>query len=241
MKLKSLTLVALVLATTSVHYTAAAEPTLKNESEAGLVITTGNTDIKTITAKHSTTYVFDENTLKFNARFLKSSTFSIESARFWTLGLRYERAFTDVLSGFVAQGIESDKFSGYLQKYNTDIGMKYILANNAEELKWFVEGGYRYTAQNNINGSKPRSHYARLYTEVEKPFNKDVTAKFWAEYLPNFTTSEDWQANGELSLTAVMSSVFSVKMGYLAKFDNLPVAGLKKVDSIATAALVAKY
>lgn len=217
-----------------------ADPIFKNESELGIVITRGNTQTDTINAKQLNSYQWTKNLLRFNGGYLRSKTRGIESARAWSLGLRYERAVATRFSLFLAQAIESDRFAGYTQRLNTDLGGKYQLLKT-EELSWLAEAGYRLQVEERTNGSRKNSNFARLYTEAENQFNKSVSGKFWAEYLPNFTDSRAYLVNAEASLTASLTSIFSARTGYLWKFQNQPASAAKKTDMVYTASLVAKF
>lgn len=213
----------------------------KNESEAGLVITSGNSESQSLSAKQQSSYTWGDNTAKFSASYLRSSSRGVESALYWTVGLRYERAFSHLLSGFLGQSVESDIYAGYKQRYNTDVGLKYHLIKE-EDLKWLAEVGYRYMSENQVNGAKKTSHFARLYTEAERRWNESVSTKLWIEGLPNLNDSAAWQLNSELSLSAILTSVFSLKTAYLYKRNNKPAASApKKTDTVLTTALVAKF
>ncbi len=216
------------------------EDGMKHESEAGVVITSGNTTTQSFNLKHETVSTWASNLLKGNARYLKSSTGGIETGRSWNIGLRYERALSDRFSLFLGQAIESDPFAGYLQRYNTDLGAKYGIIQE-KELTWFAEGGYRFSRENRIVPPNLNNHMLRVYTEATRAWNESFSTKLWVEYLPNLTTSADWQLNSELSLSAVLTSIFSIKAGYLVKYDGLPAGGAKTTDTLFTTALVAKY
>ncbi len=219
----------------------ATEPEFKNESELGVVLTDGNTRTKNYNVKQENKYIWDQNLSKINGQFLKSISNGIESGRYWSLGLRYERELTKEWALFLGQNIESDIFAGFRQRFNTDLGMKYLIVST-DETKWHAEAGYRYTMTKTNDDKKTKDHYARLYSEVTQALNKSVTTKLWAEYLPNFTVNNAWKANGELSISAMMSAILSLKTGYLVKFDHQPVKStLVKTDSVFTTALVAKF
>lgn len=216
------------------------EQALKNESEAGVVIVSGNSESESYSAKHTSTYTWVENLLRFNARYLRTTSFSVESAKQWALGLRYERKLSEKFSVFIGQNVESNFYSGVLQKYNTDLGGKYFFFNREKDLIWLGEGGYRYTVENKTRTISQNFHYARVFTEFVKYFSDGVYGKLWIEYLPNFTVSDDWQMNGEASVSAMISQVFSLKTSYLLNYDNLPNTG-KTTDTTFTTALVATF
>lgn len=213
-----------------------------NESELGVLIANGNSDSESYTAKETAGNKLDEfNSLKFSGRYLQTKTKSIENARFWSMGLRYDRALTDRLGLYIGQMVESDKYAGYNQKYNSDLGARYSLIKESK-FTWDIEAGYRYTLEKILSGFEKKMHYGRGYTEANKLWSETFSSKLWFEYLPNFTVGTDYQMNSELSVSAAINSVFAVKTGYLLRYDNLPSQGaVAKTDTLFTTSLVAKF
>lgn len=216
---------------------------LMNESEAGIVIVGGNSKSQSYSVKQTSTYGWERDLLRFAASFLKTSSNGVESARTWSLGLRYERALSHRFDIFLGQSLDSNKFAGYRQRYNTDLGGKYHLMKEPDSgVNWIGELGYRFTRQNFVNRTTLESHYLRIYTEAEKHWTPTFLTRVWIEGLPNFSNGDDYLINGEVSLQAMLSQVFSMKTAYLLNFDNQPAPGAtEKTDTTFTTALVAKF
>jgi putative salt-induced outer membrane protein YdiY len=231
-----LVLAAIALLMTTAHSYAG----LQNESEVGVIVTTGNTRSQNYNVRQQSNYTWEENLLRFTGRFFKSSSKGAEIAKNWSLGLRYERELSERWAAFIGQNLESDAYAGYLQRYNTDLGGKYSIYK-LTDFNWFTEAGYRYTSEHRRT-STVNSHSLRLYTEATRKWNASVSSTLWIEYLPNLTTSADYQLNSELSLASALSETFSVKMAYLVKHRGI-LAGTatEKTDSQLTAALIAKF
>lgn len=212
-----------------------------NESEAGIAVASGNTKSKNYNVKQANAYKFDANTFKFDARYLNSYSNNDESARYIFGGLRYERDLNESFSIFVAQGFESDKFAGYHLRHSSDIGLKYNIIKT-EMFYWLAEAGYRYTNEKLNDGSHNYKNSVRAYTETEKKWNPSVSTKYYLEYLPNVKEGKDYQINTELSVSAALTSIFSIKSAYLLRYDHLPAAtATTKTDTLLTTALVAKF
>lgn len=216
------------------------ERTIKNESEAGIVITGGNTEISTLSFKQATTISNAPNSILFNARYLRSSNAGIEQALQWGLGLRFERSLTDRFSLFLGQLVESNLYQNILQRYATDIGGKYFFNKVEKDIVWFAEAGYRFTRENYLSSFK-NLNFMRLYTEVEKYFAESMSGKLWIEYLPNITAWKAYQLNAHLSLNTAISSIFSLKNGFEIRYNNEPPSGKQTSDRIFTTSLVAKF
>ena len=220
---------------------------LSHESEAGVILSSGNSDTQTYNVKQATSYAVTGNTIKFTSGYLLGKTGGTETAKKWDLGLRYERVLTGDLSAFLGYQIDSSPFSGTDLRHTTDVGGKFQFVKS-ESTAAFAELGYRLTAEtfttNNgstTNGSLT-SHMSRAYLEWLQNWNKAFASKLWAEYLQSYTNTRDSRFNVEPSLSVLLSEVFSLKMAYLISYRNVPaVAGKKQTDTLFTTSLVAKF
>lgn len=239
MKFSALLVSASLLLTFSAH--AAETSPLKGEAEAGAIVTTGSSDSKSYAAKLKTEYTQDKNIYTAFGHYIKAEANSTESARNWDIGIRYDRELSELWSVFIGQKTESDIFAGYLQRDSTDIGAKYSIIKK-DDLNWFAELGYRYSkTQPNGPGPVTFDSFGRLYSEVNKSWDKTLSFKYWAEYLPNFTDSNRYQVNTEASLNVMLNSIFSLRLGYLLQYQNQPPDGGKYSTTTTTMNLVAKF
>lgn len=214
---------------------------LTNESEAGIASANGNTKTQTYTFKQLNDYKWDKNVATFKSRYLNARANGVETARFFMGGLRYERQLSNHFGLFLGETFEKDKFAGIEKRLITDFGGKYRFIES-ETTKLFSELGLRYMHEERLDKSTAFSNYGRAYTEWEHKWNPNFSNKYWAEYLPNISEHKDWQFNTELSLMAVISSIFSLKSGVLLRYDHFPAPGiLYKTDVLFTTALVAKF
>jgi putative salt-induced outer membrane protein len=230
-----------LLATMLLAFSALAQAQLNNESELGIAAANGNTQTQTFTAKQINDYKWESNVIGFKSRYLNAHANGVETARYFMGGLRYEKQFSNHFGLFAGEALEKDKFAGIDKRLISDFGGKYRFIES-EKTKLFSELGYRYMHEERLNDTFAFSHYGRVYTEWQHQWNASFSTKYWLEYLPNITENKDWQLNTELSLSAVLSSIFSLKSGVLLRNDNSPAPGIKyKTDTLFTTALVAKF
>jgi putative salt-induced outer membrane protein len=214
---------------------------LTNESELGIASANGNTRTQTYAFKQLNDYKWEKNVASFKSRYLNASANGVETARYFMLGLRYEKELSNHFGIFLGETFEKDKFAGIDKRLMTDLGGKYRFIET-ETMKFFSELGYRYMHEDRLDDSKAFSNYGRVYTEWEHKWNTNFSTKYWAEYLPNFTDNKDWLFNSELSMAAVLNNVFSLKSGILLRYDHSPAPGvLYETDTLFTTALVAKF
>lgn len=213
-----------------------------NESELSAVQVGGNTKSESYSVRQKTAYTFDFNKMVASGRYLQTKSGSTETAKAWDASLRYERELSNLWSVFIQQGAESDYYSGYIQRDNSDFGFKYYFIKNATDT-FFSELGLRYIKTNYATNTEPTSSTnGRLYVEYGSQLNETTSAKLWAEYLPNFKDSDAWLLNYEPSLSVMLNKTFSLKLSYLVKVHNKTNSPEeKKEDTTFTTSLVAKF
>jgi putative salt-induced outer membrane protein len=227
--------------------------TVKNETQVSIIQTGGNSVAETYSAKtltvlnteHQWLYTFSGH---YNLSRYKDNgdRVNIESVRNWSVALKPEREFGEKLSIFSQIQYEGNKFSGYSQRDNFDIGAKYKMINTLKK-KFSLEIGYRYTVERKFDtvadvDSIQHDNKARLYTEYQLIPNKSLSYKFWLEYLPNFTTKEDYLIKFEPSVSIILTNMFSLNFAYNGTYDNSPaIDGNEYLDFTYTTSIIAKY
>lgn len=212
-----------------------------NESDAGLAAANGNTKTQTYNFKQLNVYDLEKNIFTLRSRYLNAFANSNETARYFNLGLRYDRDLGNNFSLFIGETLERDKFAGIDRRLITDTGAKYFIVKT-DMTKWFSEAGYRYMVEERLTGSKAITSYIRGYTEWETKWNQSFSSKYWLEYLPNLTVNSDYQINTEASISSMLTNIFSLKSAFLLRYDHLPAPGIAhQTDTLLTTSLVAKF
>ena len=231
----------LLITTSLLSFSLLADAKLDNETEVGIAAANGNTQTETYNFKQTTQYKNVKDVFGLKSRYLNATSEGEETARYFLLSLRYEKEVSSRLGLFAQETFEKDRFANIDQRFGTDIGGRYHFIET-DPTKFFSELGYRYFHEDRLDGSQAYSNYGRLYTEWENKWRETFSTKIWIEYLPNFTEQKDWQFNSELSLTAILTEIFSLKSSFLLRRDNSPAPGVKyKNDTLLTTAIVAKF
>ena len=212
-----------------------------NDSELGVVLTSGNARAESINLKQEDSFTWTRNKVLGSYRYLSNSSNGSETARAWDGDLRYERALSTAFAAYVAQGVEGDPYSGYDRRFNSDVGGKYAILKT-DTFSWDGELGYRYTSEDRTTPPNLYSDFGRVYTEFNKNWTATSSSKFWVEYLPNFSHHKAYLLNSEVSVTSVLTTIVSVKLAYLLKYNADPATGIsQKSDTFFTTSLVAKF
>ena len=233
---------------TLMGFSALADNGFTSESEAGAVLTSGNSETESYTAKTKNSYVWEKDTYAIFGRYLSTKTSGTESARNWEAGFRYERSLAEYVSAYLGHKAESDPFAGYVQRDSSDLGGKYYF-NKSETFNFFTELGYRYQKNLSTTGDVNYDSLGRLFVEVNGTLDKTTTLRYWAEYLPNFTRPEAFLANTEASLGVMLYKNLSLKIAYLVQYQNVkpvittvtPPHEGERIDTTYTTSIVAKF
>ncbi len=219
--------------------TASAEG-IKNETELGVVLTSGNSKTSSSDLKQSNSYGWDSHFLKLGGNYLRTTTDGILKAKNWGSQLKWEEKISGNTSGYAGVGVESNPFAGFNQRHSSDLGLKYSIWNN-EEAIWAFEAGYRLTIENLVAGSRRHLRFLRTFSEISAPLNPNVSGKLSAEFLPGLAEFSDYRLNVEPSLSAMLAKYLSFKVGYRIRYTNQPLPGAAfKTDTAFTTALVAQ-
>jgi hypothetical protein len=228
---------------------------ISNESELSLIQSGGNSVAETNNLKTETKLVKEKRTYSIGGHYTLSSSEvedtngdkeRVESARNWDINTKYEQELTKNFSGVFGIKVEGDEFSGIKQRENADLGVKYF-THKDDKINSYFQLGLRYTvekttARNEDNEDVFNYTKGNVYYEITHKMSESLSYKFWFEYLPNLTESEDYQITYEPSLIFVLSNTFSLKTGYKGIYDNQPnVEGNEYTDFTFTTSILAKF
>lgn len=233
----------------------AAQAKISTETELSSIQTGGNSTVETYNLKTLSKLAKEKSIFSFGGHYTLSASEQVnaegdeekvESARNWDANAKYEQTMSDSFSGFVGVIVEGDEFSGIKQRENVDLGGKYYF-HKTDKTTSFTEVGARYsierTTKRNEDGEDVFNYTkARLYYEIAHQKSESLSYKFWLEYIPNFTESEDYLVTYEPSVAVALSNMFSMKVAYKAVYDNVPnVEGNENTDYTFTTSLIAKF
>lgn len=214
-----------------------------HESQLSAVHTGGNSDLETYNANMKNTARKGKNKYRVLGHYTYGKSQEVLSARNWSALARYDRFTSETLSIFLSEEVEGDKFQGLEYRYNTDLGVSYTFYET-DKSSLLGEVGYRYTYEKSTDPTIGTEgfHKGRVYAEHETELREGISTRFWVEYIPNFSESEDFIIRFEPSLRVALNKIFSLSVAYRGNYDNDPSApGLKKYDYTYTTSLIAQF
>lgn len=172
--------------------------------------------------------------------------------------VRYDEFVTDGLAVFLAVSGRRDRFQGLNLRLNVDPGVAIYLVDQKTQQFWTEVG---YDLQHDIRdddaiaaaaagGNPPidkseTRHNARLFLGYKNKLNSTVGLFTGLEYLQGLSPFEDdqskrinWRLNWDGAVTTSVSDRFSFATTMSVKYDNNPLPGVRKTDTVTSLNLV---
>lgn len=169
--------------------------------------------------------------------------------------LRYDRFLVDRLSLFLINTGRHDRFQGLDFRYNLDPGVKYLFVMEDVTKLW---GELGYDFQYDIRRDDARrtenddgtvtiasktntDHSLRAFVGFTHAFNDAVNLNTGLEYLQSFEDAKRSRLNFDALFAAKLGAGLALGAGFSARFDNAPLAGKKKLDTVSTLSLIYSF
>ena len=233
---------------------AEAKPEIHLVAEAGALWLTGNT--KSITANGVVNFSIAHKMNRFGLLFGgaygrgvvaddPTNTWLVTATRVYG-DLRYDRFFIqDVNSIYVTAGGSHDPFAGLDYRITAGGGYAHQLVKT-DMHNLAVEGGFNWTRDDYVDGVDPTGQNFiggrafvgyRLTPSASFGFGQSIEGLFGG------TDNQDAPFDGRLlsntEITAQISKIFGLKLGFLVNWDFAPPEGFAPVDTTGSVTLVA--
>ena len=200
----------------------------------GLVTTSGNTSVTTFNFGNSFSYIHRPWVFSEAATMIYGSTHDTVNNDQYHLLLRGDLGLHDGISAYVYGAFDRDRFAGVASRYQEAAGIAWKAVEYPTDLLT-LEAGAVETEQRDV-GSDTTSSFiaARAALTYKHMLNQTAYVQEAVEALPDLQESKNLRINSATDLVAPLSTVVSLKVGYVIRFDNLPPPGFKKTDRILT-------
>lgn len=225
--------------------TASAQADWTGKGEAGLVLSSGNTETQTANAKLALAREVDKWKNAFGLAGLYASDDMGATAQRWEALTQSDYNFTPKTFWFGAARYEDDKFSGfeYQATLSTGLGRKFI---DSDTTKFVGTAGVGYKILQTRDsfddagvliapGEREKDAILRGTLDYDHQFNANtaVLNKFVVE-----AGNDNTFLQNELSLQVKMMEQLALAVGYAVRHNTDPPAGFKKTDTLTTLNLV---
>jgi putative salt-induced outer membrane protein YdiY len=215
-------------------------PRHERTAEFAFVGTTGNAEAQTLGVGGE--YIFRPAAwvIRDKAAFVRNESEGVLTVEQFGNVFRGDRALSPRAAVFGEYTYFRDRFAGIDHRNQVLGGVSYKIVNLPAQ-QFFVDGGLGYTSeQRSVGGDISTGTYA---TGVGYRWKISPTADFADDLrvTGGFDAGEDWRIVQMASLTARITTLFSLKLSNTIRYNNMPVPGFEDTDTTTSVALVAKF
>ena len=247
--MKTKLLLSAIIATSfATNVNAEAEEGWKGQGEAGFVTTSGNTDSDSLNLGlkfEKSGKVWDH---EIGLAAYQASQEGIDTAENFSANYTLKRNLTERSNIFFNLGYLDDDFDGFTEQLSAAVGYGYKVFNG-ESVKWETGAGvgYRDTDQLTVI----RDDFGDIVEEIEGDdvggatfvLRSDFEAKIseTTKFVDNFKAeigSDNTYVENDAALFVAINQSFSLKLGYLVRYNSDPADGADDTDTITSVNLV---
>lgn len=215
-------------------------PTLEGAGELSFVATSGNTSTDTIGLASELIYRPLPWVLDSKVGFIRTEANSVLNAQSLTASSRLSRDLSPKAALFVQYDFLKNTFAGISQRHTVAAGLTYkpvTDTRNTVEL----DVGLGYASETPVG--LPRTQTGTFLGGGSYKLKISDTSEFAedARIVASLSRGADWRFDNSAGVTAKLTAKLSLKVSDVIHVVNLPTPGFKKTDTIASAALVAKF
>jgi len=172
--------------------------------------------------------------------FLRNESNGDVTAQSFLYGLRTERTLNPRVSAFGEYGYFTDKFSGVDSRNTIAGGLSFKLLDTPTQ-SFAADVSLGYMNEQRLTGPDISSGTYGFGGTYQWKISPTATLDEDAHLIGVFDRSDDWRLGQLLSLTADLTSIFSLKVSYIVRYNNFPAPTFKRTDTTTSIALVAKF
>jgi hypothetical protein len=147
---------------------------------------------------------------------------------------RYDFFMTTDDALFASVGPRWDTFAGLDFRIQNQVGYMRNFFSVLDKHRGWGEIGYDLTYDNWTNGDDQTNHSVRAFLGYDNHINEMVTFLTGLEGLFNVERSDDVRVNWNAELTSKLVDAFQAGVRFTLRYDNEPVPGAEKLDTITT-------
>lgn len=223
----------------------AGPPLWSGKADVSYAATSGNTDTSSLGANLELSYRPAPWTVTLKGAFLRAETDDVTTAESYAASLRGSRDLTPRVDVFVEGGYYRNRFAGVDARFGGEAGAGYKVFDE-KTLRLRFEAGFGYVREDRVGDlgeDLPGVDYAtgRAGVQFGWKFSKSAELTEEVSWTEDLDDTSDWVLRSVTAVTADLTSVFALKASYTYLYDNVPVPGFLKRDTITAVALVAKF
>jgi putative salt-induced outer membrane protein len=212
-------------------------PRFESTAQFTLLANTGNSEATSLGIGGDMTYRPNPWVYTAKTAFAQNEDKDGLSARFFGGLFRAARTINPRLAAYSQYDYLRDLFAGIEQRHTVEGGLSYLLVDSAPH-RLRLDGAIGYQKEMRLARSDFDSPVAIVgpgYRWVISPTSAFADE---ARFTLAFADAGAWKFDNTASLTAALTSVFSLKVSNIIRYAHDPVPGFKQTDTITSVALV---
>lgn len=219
----------------------AKEKLWENSFGLSFVKNTGNSDTQTFGLDYKGSRKPTPWGLDLRAYFNSAEDSGVATAEQYYVGVRGVRKIGERWDVFAGLNGARDEFSGFKLRAIVEAGVTYHALLGPKHLLSF-DGGVTYTDEDRIEPNPDISYAgAVLGLNYEYKITDKSSLTQAVAYFPNFDDSADWRISSETGLTASITDLLGLKLGYIYRYRNEPIGDAKATDTTTTVSVVMNF
>ncbi len=214
---------------------------IKQRLEFGYFGTTGNTNVKSLSAGYKLTY---RPSAKYKTQIKADVYTSTRNGEKSSERIRGELDFYYYKKRdfyyYLQNGFLRNVFEGYSQQYNINPGIGLTIYKDAKN-SLDTLAGYLFRRDIYTNNTNKSFNYLKGEIKYLYKLTKKNRFKLDVNYIYNIENNKDFETNLKSHMKLLISGNFSFKISFELKYDNMPVEGKKKTDTISKASIVYNF
>ncbi len=208
--------------------------------------TSGNTDTKTLSGNLESEKVAGADRYYIKGKVLYGSEANEEIKNKWSLGVRWERLFSNRIFGFLSSEYLRDRFSGYDYRVLIGPGLGYdIVKTNKHYLKGLFSSLYSYDDYDitSKEGRKSDSYVSgKASIEYSWEIFEYLKLRQIADYSLSFKYADKYFIDSETSLEVKINEYLAFGISYIINYQNqLPLYSNEHTDLAFTSSLILEF
>jgi putative salt-induced outer membrane protein YdiY len=207
---------------------------------ASFVGTSGNSDTASTGADFSAHRRGLVWKIDATATAVKTTDHDTTTAERYIGAVRADRTLTPTISFSTGEKAEHDRFAGIEYRNILDAGLSWALV---KQTTWTLDGvtGLAWNHETRTVGANLDDPVGLFQLLSRVPFGAAGDTTQRVTVYPDFRTSSAYRTEVELTAQAAMNAHLALKIGYLLRYSNAPVAGFEKTDNTTTASVVFRW
>jgi putative salt-induced outer membrane protein len=215
-------------------------PKVAGTGELSFVTTTGNSSTDTIGLAAGVVYRPSAWVLDSKIAFVRTEAASVVNARSVTASSRLARDLSPRTSLFVQYDFLNSPFAGISQRHTVVAGVAYKAVDDARNTLR-LDLGLGVASETPVGLARTSSGTATGGGAYKLKLSDTSEVTDEARIVESLSHGNDWRFDNTAAVTAKLTTVLSLKVSHVTHVVNLPTPGFKKTDTIASAAIVAKF